>query len=150
MVVGGTLNILIRYLTNTKLYDSNFINTFLLTYRSFTTPDFLLHKLIERYNVPDRLEADQKQLVQMRVCVVMKLWVEKFNSDEERQLLPELNHFIDEALSHQDAPPVVKGLKKSVQKLTEKGKLGNYTHIEAVSLQQLRIPNQIVSNIYRL
>jgi hypothetical protein len=78
--------------------DSNFTNTFLLTYRSFTTPEQLLKKLLERYDVSDEVSDKSKGIIQMRVCVVLKRWVELFNDERETQLIGQLSDFIDEEI----------------------------------------------------
>lgn len=62
--------------------DLEFVKTFLLTYQSFATPDKLLRKLIERYNVvrPDDMSlvefAHMRQTIQARVINALRLWVE--------------------------------------------------------------------------
>ncbi len=58
------------------------MKTFLYTYQSFATPDRLLRKLLERYNVvrPEGMSpqgfAVMKQTIQARVINALKLWVE--------------------------------------------------------------------------
>jgi hypothetical protein len=39
----------------------------------------------------------------MRVRVVLKLWVQKFNDEEERQLLTQISHFIETETNDQYA-----------------------------------------------
>lgn len=62
--------------------DLEFVKTFLLTYQSFATPDKLLRKLIERYNVvrpgvmPLVEFAQMRQTIQARVINALRLWVE--------------------------------------------------------------------------
>ena len=48
-----------------------FVKTFLLSYQSFTTPDKLLHKLIERYNVvrPDEMGLQQFDAIRTTIQV---------------------------------------------------------------------------------
>ena len=73
--------------THTVLTDIEFVKTFLYTYQSFATPDKLLRKLIERYNVvrPEGMSAQgfavMKQTIQARVVNAMKLWVELLSVD---------------------------------------------------------------------
>ena len=58
------------------------MKTFLYTYQSFATPEKLLKKLIERYNVvrPEGMSfrefAVLKQTIQARVINALRLWVE--------------------------------------------------------------------------
>lgn len=62
--------------------DLEFVKTFLYTYQSFATPQRLLRKLIERYNVVRRSGttfknfAVIKQTIQARVINAFKLWVD--------------------------------------------------------------------------
>ncbi len=59
-----------------------FVKTFLYTHQSFATPDRLLRKLLERYNVvrPEGMSpqgfAVMKQTIQACVINALKLWVE--------------------------------------------------------------------------
>lgn len=62
--------------------DLEFVKTFLYTYQSFATPDRLLKKLVERYNVvrPSGMSfkdfAVVKQTIQARVINAIKLWID--------------------------------------------------------------------------
>lgn len=62
--------------------DLEFVKTFLYTYQSFSTPERLLKKLIERYNVVRPLGMSlkefsvMKQTIQARVINAFKLWVD--------------------------------------------------------------------------
>ncbi len=57
--------------------DNRFLKTFVTTYQSFTTPAKLFEKLLQRYNVRrDRVDAGRVKAIQLRVCVVLKYWVE--------------------------------------------------------------------------
>ena len=76
-IKAGTLNILVQYLTSEKDYNSDFMNTFLATYQSFTTSELLLQKLIERFFAPANIPADVVRIVQQKVCVVIKYWISK-------------------------------------------------------------------------
>ena len=62
--------------------DLEFVKTFLFTYQAFTTPEKLLRKLIERYNVvcPEGMPLKQfdvmRQTIQARVINALRLWVD--------------------------------------------------------------------------
>ncbi|XP_064383914.1 uncharacterized protein LOC135332919 isoform X2 [Halichondria panicea] len=81
-VAGATFNKLVERVTSEKDHDIEFVKTFLYTYQSFATPDRLLRKLLERYNVvrPEGMSpqgfAVMKQTIQARVINALKLWVE--------------------------------------------------------------------------
>ena len=55
-----------------------FVKTFLLSYQSFTTPDKLLHKLIERYNVvrPDEMGLQQFDAIRTTIQVSVEIYVD--------------------------------------------------------------------------
>jgi len=77
--------------------DLQYMKAFLLTYPSFATPEQLLHKLIERYHVPEK-EAKNKPTIQLRVCNTLKYWVENGFHDFDHGLATQLIDFIDEEL----------------------------------------------------
>ncbi len=62
--------------------DMEFVKTFLFTYQSFVTPEMLLRKLIERYNVvrPEGMSLKEfavfRHTIQARVINTLRLWVD--------------------------------------------------------------------------
>ena len=48
---AGTFECILNYITNQKFTSQSCLNAFLLTYRSFGTPQYLLELLIVRFNV---------------------------------------------------------------------------------------------------
>ncbi|KAJ3042206.1 hypothetical protein HDV00_007916 [Rhizophlyctis rosea] len=94
-VKGGTLNALIVRLTMHNGLDMNFVSTFLLTYRSFTTSTELFHLLINRFNIhsPDGLKEEEyaewvekKQTpVKLRVLNIMKSWLETHGNPDSME-----------------------------------------------------------------
>ncbi|KAH8549637.1 ras guanine nucleotide exchange factor domain-containing protein [Umbelopsis sp. PMI_123] len=94
-VKGGTLTALVERLTLHDFLDSKFINTFLLTYRSFCTTDEWFDLLMQRYNLPapagltpeeiDIWGEKKLKLVRLRVFNVIKTWLENFYNEEEDQ-----------------------------------------------------------------
>lgn len=110
------------------LLDLNYVKTFLLTYRSFTTPEILLKKIIERYHVPrpvnaafEDFERNIKRPIQLRVCNVLKQWIEKHSSDflEGESLAPWANQvirFIRDVLAPDDTK-LAKQLLNTMEKL---------------------------------
>ncbi|KAI9276236.1 ras guanine nucleotide exchange factor domain-containing protein [Sporodiniella umbellata] len=100
---GGTLAALVERLTVHNTADTNFIATFLLTYRSFCTSEEFVTLLEERYHLrpPERLTPDQlelwterkQKLVRLRVFNVIKSWLENYYIDEDEPLLARFEHF---------------------------------------------------------
>ena len=62
---------------------------------AFQTPQVLWSKLLERYRCPEGTMEQTKNLVHMRVLVVLKQWVSRFNDDSERKLLGEISDFLE-------------------------------------------------------
>ncbi|ORE01478.1 ras GEF [Rhizopus microsporus var. microsporus] len=102
-IKGGTLSALVERLTVHNTLDTNFIATFLLTYRSFCTTEEFVTLLESRYNLrpPERLTPEQlalwterkQKLVRLRVFNVMKNWLENYYIDEDEYLLGRFEHF---------------------------------------------------------
>ncbi|KAI9335569.1 ras guanine nucleotide exchange factor domain-containing protein [Pilaira anomala] len=102
-VRGGTLPALVERLTLHDYLDMNFINTFLLTYRSFCSSVDLLNLLEARYNLqcPPGLteeeatiwEEKKLKLVRLRVFNVLKNWLELYYNEDDSILLDRLLDF---------------------------------------------------------
>ena len=59
-----------------------FQKTVLLTYQSFTTPEKLMKKLIQRYNVPANFENKSvSNTIQIRTVNVIKNWLKGETTD---------------------------------------------------------------------
>ncbi|KAF9355908.1 hypothetical protein BGX26_005983, partial [Mortierella sp. AD094] len=92
-VKGGTLPALIERLTLHDGLDSNFIATFLLTYRSFTTTKDLFTSLFHRFTIqpPMGLDADELEIwtekkltpIRLRVFNIIKSWLETYYLEDE-------------------------------------------------------------------
>lgn len=103
---AATLNKLVEVATSSKLSDLNFLPTFLLTYKSFTTPKRLFEKLRQRFNVPMSLAEKQglplEQFrefialpIRLRVISFLKRWLQDYPEDIDRALLTEMRKFVD-------------------------------------------------------
>jgi hypothetical protein len=99
-VTAGTLNQLIMKLTSEVDCGQEFVSTFIYTYRSFTTPDELMFKLLERYHVPPsvQLSAQDVKAIQLRVVNAIKRWIQVAVQDflDDGELLLSLHNFIKE------------------------------------------------------
>eukprot|EP01094_Clydonella_sp_ATCC50884_P017153 TRINITY_DN2930_c0_g1_i4.p1 TRINITY_DN2930_c0_g1~~TRINITY_DN2930_c0_g1_i4.p1 ORF type:complete len:663 (-),score=176.22 TRINITY_DN2930_c0_g1_i4:230-2110(-) len=99
IIKAATLNKLVCKLTSDTGFDQSFVDMFLMTYKSFTTPDILLSKIIQRFQAPEsaKEELGEKSihLVQMRVSVVLKKWISLYVQDfESENVLSQLQMFI--------------------------------------------------------
>ncbi|PRP82499.1 hypothetical protein PROFUN_10069 [Planoprotostelium fungivorum] len=76
-VISASLNKFVEVLTAPDSYNTSFLDTFLLTYESFTTAEMLFTKLKERFRVPEGQGAKTKSTIQLRVCVFISHWIKK-------------------------------------------------------------------------
>ncbi|KAF2138693.1 uncharacterized protein K452DRAFT_255463 [Aplosporella prunicola CBS 121167] len=97
---GGTLAGLVEQLTRHDRLDSPFNNTFLLTFRSFTSADELFEMLVKRWSIQPpaglsrddyKLWVDKKQKpIRFRVVNILKSWFDNYwmeGNDEDAQAL---------------------------------------------------------------
>ncbi|KAF9430795.1 hypothetical protein BGZ94_003845 [Podila epigama] len=113
-VRGGTMQALVERLTLHDSLDSNFVVTFLLTYRSFsTTQEFFTH-LFRRFSVPAPVGLDLYEMeewttrkltpIRLRVFKIIKTWLEVHyleDEEEDRQILPRIREFCEANLSNE-------------------------------------------------
>ncbi|KAI1154971.1 ras guanine nucleotide exchange factor domain-containing protein [Nemania diffusa] len=117
-VKGGSLLALVEQLTRHDKLDSNFNNTFLLTYRSFTTARELFELLVKRFNIqpPEGLQSgdyekwrDRKQKpIRFRVVNILKSWFDNFwmeePSEESKQLIRDVYAFAQGTVKSTETP----------------------------------------------
>lgn len=87
-VKGGTLDALVERLTRHDMMDSTFNQTFLLTFKSFTTTEEFFEKLIARFNIapPPGLTEQETDVwkekvqfpIRFRVLNTIKSWMNNF------------------------------------------------------------------------
>ncbi|KAI1374620.1 ras GEF [Hypoxylon crocopeplum] len=133
-IKGGSLLALVEQLTRHDKSDFTFNNTFLLTYRSFTTARELFELLVKRYNIqpPEGLSnadydvwRDRKQkVIRIRVLNIIKSWFENFwmeePNDETRQLIRDVYAFARDAIKSTETPSVNNLITVLDQRLTGK------------------------------
>ncbi|GAM23088.1 hypothetical protein SAMD00019534_062630 [Acytostelium subglobosum LB1] len=101
IIRAATLNKLVEMSTTNIDNDRDTMNILLMTYMSFTTSDMLLEKLIERYNVPGRIDDKTKNVIQLHVIVFIKNWLEQQTPQAasggglEERFLERINQFIE-------------------------------------------------------
>uniref|UniRef100_A0A6B2LD22 Ras-GEF domain-containing protein n=1 Tax=Arcella intermedia TaxID=1963864 RepID=A0A6B2LD22_9EUKA len=77
------------------------MNDFLLTYRSFTTPEKFFELLLTRYKQCERQSAEKVSVIRIRVFSVFKTWVEKFWYDfESANLAKEAQDFFKDVIEN--------------------------------------------------
>eukprot|EP00026_Physarum_polycephalum_P009956 Phypoly_transcript_10097.p1 GENE.Phypoly_transcript_10097~~Phypoly_transcript_10097.p1 ORF type:complete len:431 (-),score=72.76 Phypoly_transcript_10097:49-1284(-) len=119
---AGTLNKLVERLTSPTHADLKFMKTFITTYRSFCDPEILLHKIMQRFEVPEAESANELP-IQLRVCNVLRQWVEYQFFDFDKQLLETLVTFIDTKLiNHKSYKAFATSILNTIQaKQTDSG-----------------------------
>lgn len=139
-VKGGTLPALVERLTMHDYLDMNFINTFLLTYRSFCSSMELLDLLEARYNLqcPTGLseedifiwEEKKLKLVRLRVFNVLKNWLELYYNEDDSVLLDRLLEF-----THSNIKKTLKFSNGQLESLIQKRR--NTTSAETGGLKKM-------------
>lgn len=107
IIKAGTIPKLIERLANEKYADPSFLDTFLLTFRTFLTPNELLDLLTMRFNIPPPINVSAEILqefkmnyeapIQIRVVNVLKHWIDEFFEEDfsNNQLFDKLLQFLD-------------------------------------------------------
>ncbi|KAF3903427.1 hypothetical protein ABW20_dc0101125 [Dactylellina cionopaga] len=107
IIRGGTLELLVVNLTRHDSLSTDFNNTFLLTYKSFTTANALFDLLTDRFNIqpPNNLTSAEYKLwverkqkpIRLRVLNILKSWFENFwmepKGEAETQILQRVLDF---------------------------------------------------------
>lgn len=115
---GGTLLALAEQLTRHDKLDSNFNNTFLLTYRSFTSARELFEFLVKRFQIqpPEGMAKsdyeiwrDRKQKpIRFRVVNILKSWFDNFwmedQSDDTKALIRDVYTFARDTVKTTETP----------------------------------------------
>jgi len=126
-IKAATLPKLIERLTYPKYVDPNFLSTFLLTYRTFTSPATFLEMLIQRFCIqpPNGLnvasikewQTTTQLPIRLRISNVLKTWIRCYFEDFEKDeaLTAQLMSFIDIQMSILLPAPAFQ-LKKSYEK----------------------------------
>lgn len=127
----GSFNKLVELLTGEySVNHQEYYPAFLLTYQSFSTPEKLLQKLVQRFNVPQQSsssgQGQQAQLnpaiIRGRVCNIMRKWIEEFPSDFDAKLNLQMKQFLDYAASTPATAKTVATVSNSFQKMLAENK----------------------------
>lgn len=124
LVYAGTLNVLLHMLVDygafvsmTEEDDGRFYEEFRLCFfwmlHSFTSPEVLLKKLIQLFEVPDELEETSGREHQNIVISLLKFWIENCKWDWSREKLQE------QALKFVEGPASTAGLLLEARELRQ-------------------------------
>ncbi|UNI19677.1 cell division cycle- protein [Purpureocillium takamizusanense] len=117
-VKGGSLPALVEQLTRHDKLDPNLNNTFLLTYRSFTSARELFELLVKRFGIqpPEGISQqdyeawrDRKQKpIRFRVVNILKSWLDNFwmeeHNEESKQLIRDVYTFARDTVKSTETP----------------------------------------------
>lgn len=128
-IKGGTVVKLVERVSYDKSTDMNYMMAFLMTYKTFSTPEELLDLLDKRWNMPKPKAPSagqakrflvQRQLpIHLRVVNVLKFWVDKYSSDFTSN--PELKEKMLEQLDQwETANDKIKKPAEQIKKLLDK------------------------------
>ncbi|KAG0052377.1 hypothetical protein BGZ83_002671 [Gryganskiella cystojenkinii] len=128
-VKGGTLPALVERLTIHDSLDSNFVATFLLTYRSFATTKEFFELLFRRFTVeppPGLTNAEHSNWtenkltpIRLRVFNIIKSWLESYfleDDPEDQQVLQKIKQFSESGLMRESMSFPAVQLIKLVEK----------------------------------
>ncbi|KAF2468772.1 ras GEF [Lindgomyces ingoldianus] len=115
---GGTLTGLVEQLTRHDRLDPAFNNTFLLTYRSFTTASELFEMLVKRWSIQPpyglakedyQTWVDKKQKpIRFRVVNILKSWFDNYwmegNDEDARILIQRVYNFAKDHVATTSTP----------------------------------------------
>uniref|UniRef100_A0A6B2KZM1 Ras-GEF domain-containing protein n=1 Tax=Arcella intermedia TaxID=1963864 RepID=A0A6B2KZM1_9EUKA len=100
---GGTMDKIIERCTSESNPENSFVDTFLLTYRTFISSSDLLEKLLNRYNVGESpgLEAEEKEsrkIIRLRVANFIKRWLTQHfhDFDDNPAALNRMREIVDQ------------------------------------------------------
>ncbi|EGC30159.1 hypothetical protein DICPUDRAFT_41848, partial [Dictyostelium purpureum] len=148
-VKAASLNILVTLLTPENNHDLEYTKTFLLTYQSFTTPEMLLQKLIQRYHVPQKpgqsVEAWRQRSthIQLRVVNVLKTWIKDYFSDFSEKLVQAIKTLL-ESMRHSGNTPYAKVISDALNSGLKKS--GRNNTVFTVSAPEPKVPKNIWSH----
>jgi len=126
VLAAASLNRLVEMVTSVE-HNVNFMRCFLMTYRSFTTPTVLMQKLKERYQVPiahdmpsrerDAFKDGVVKPIQLRVCSVLKHWIDEHQVDFTESLYLDVMAFVTEQVQG-DHPSMARILRQALERLS--------------------------------
>ncbi|CAG8458526.1 111_t:CDS:2 [Ambispora gerdemannii] len=135
-VKGGTLAALGERLTMHDLLDSNFIATFLLTYRSFTSTDEFFNLLVKRFMIqpPDNLSPEEIEIwqekkqtpIRLRVFNIMKSWLENYYIDDQDSHCLERMRDFAQKIMHEHMAFAAVSLIKVIERRQKQPKDANF------------------------
>lgn len=150
---AASLNSLIDILTSNVEIELKFMETFFLTYRSFTTPEILLKKLLEVFKMPkvkpthispENWES-KKKIIPIRIGNCIKHWLTKFfRLDWSLKMIQTFSTFIEDYLfKNKETQQLAKNLSNTLKKEISEEKMNIKTTLIETEVQKPVIPKNI-------
>eukprot|EP01119_Soliformovum_irregulare_P008636 TRINITY_DN2173_c0_g2_i1.p1 TRINITY_DN2173_c0_g2~~TRINITY_DN2173_c0_g2_i1.p1 ORF type:complete len:1338 (+),score=458.05 TRINITY_DN2173_c0_g2_i1:150-4016(+) len=130
---AASFNYIVTKLTSEDSVDTQFRQTFMITYQSFSTPSAFLEKLLQRYEVPSRIPEDKKTTIRLRVGIILKYWIENQFEDLDTKSIGLLTQFINRTLEADNQQSLASMLKKEIAKKQEEQTAKKKTQILELS-----------------
>ncbi|KAL0491641.1 RasGefJ [Acrasis kona] len=142
-IACATLPKLVQHLTNHETFDHQFLYSFLLTYRSFATPEQILDLMADRYETPppqgpnitfSEFEQFRDQFLfpmRFRVCEVIKYWINNHSYDfrSDSKLKRKFSDFIEQHVAKTKFDHLADNLRLALD--------GNFFNHQIDSLNQI-------------
>lgn len=112
-----SLNKIIERLTHPSDMESDFLDIFITTYRSFTTPEQVLSKVMQRYAVPRQVGGHEisdreAEMIRLRCCVFLKEWLDRSFADIDEVLMEKMNIWVENDVAEDRRPLLLNALNK--------------------------------------
>jgi hypothetical protein len=156
----ATLNKLVARVTDADNYDSNFQDIFIFTYRSFTSPDMLLHKLIQRYSTKDKVSESVGERIRVRVIFFVCQWLERDYHNLDKSVVEKLMIFIETTVGHERGQQLLKILDRVSKTKPESPNLslphvpfkikGTIRTPKLIDLDEITIARQLTLDVWRI
>jgi len=115
--VAGCLNQIIQDLT----IDSKYVQSFIVTHKSFALSTIVFKKLRERFFAPEHLEEEIKTNIQVTVVFIILTWLDlEPNHWANSYLSTALSEFLDELVTRGRWPTLVGKLQTAIQNMNTK------------------------------
>ena len=124
IVIAGTLNRLVEYLTNKIVEDADFLNAFFYTYPMFTSEDVLFKKFVQRFHVPMPVDVDHQEFLaktkrptQVKVANAIRHWIERCGHTFDDDLTQSIQLFVTNHLETEDVPQLAALVRSALTKV---------------------------------
>lgn len=157
---AASLNRLIDILTSNVDIELKFMETFFLTYRSFTTPEILLKKLLEVFKIPKERPQHitpenwemKKKIIPIRIGNCIKHWLNKFyRLDWNVKMIQTISTFIEDFLvKNKETQQLAKNLANTLKKEISEEKISSKQTLIETELQRPIVPKNIFHQLLTL